>query len=135
MHFPWSSYSTSLLFASEDGGRQWSKGIRQNPINWCWYRNDYAQITPAVDYNKWLTCLEIELNEPYNSMKIIKVVMPTNKKTLLYNYDKGFVILNCLKSTYTFKILNPYKKVTRCLSICLSVCLSVLKDLNRYGSP
>ena len=43
------------------------------------------KINPAVDYNKWLRRLDTQLNEPnnQNSIKVPKVVKPTNKKTLL----------------------------------------------------
>ena len=51
--------------------------------------NDDTQNHPgSVDYNQWLKRLETELNETtnQNSIKLPKVVEPTNKKTLLYNF-------------------------------------------------
>ena len=41
------------------------------------------KITTSVDYNYWLKCLNIQLNYPtnQNSIKVPKVVEPTNKKT------------------------------------------------------
>ncbi len=51
--------------------------------------NDDTQITPPVDYNKWLKRLDIQLNETTNQnlLKVPKVAMPTNKKTLLLNFE------------------------------------------------
>ena len=40
----------------------------------------------------WLKCLDTQLFKPsnQNSIKVPKVVIPTNKKTLLYNFgDQG----------------------------------------------
>ena len=47
--------------------------------------NVYTQNTPNVDYIQWLKHLDTQLNEPINkkSIKVPKVVMPTNKKTEL----------------------------------------------------
>ena len=48
--------------------------------------NDYLQKkTSTVDYNKWLKRIDIPLNEPTNQNSI-KVVMQTNKKTLLLKF-------------------------------------------------
>ena len=46
--------------------------------------NDDAQ-NPSVDHNQWLERLGNHLNEQtnQNSVKVSKVVWPTNKKTLL----------------------------------------------------
>ena len=43
-----------------------------------------AKINPSVDYNKWLH-FDTQLNDPtnQNSMKIPKVVKPTNNTILL----------------------------------------------------
>ena len=43
------------------------------------------KITTSVDYNYWLKHLEILLNEPtnQNSVKVPKVVKPTNNKTII----------------------------------------------------
>ena len=43
------------------------------------------KITPSVDYNLWLKRLDTQLNEPTNkdSIKVPKVINPTNKETLL----------------------------------------------------
>ena len=43
------------------------------------------KITPSVEYNYWLKCLDIELNikTTKNSIKVPKVVDATNKKTLI----------------------------------------------------
>ena len=43
------------------------------------------KITHSVDYNQWLKRLDAQLNEPTNK-NTIRVVKPTNKKTLLYNF-------------------------------------------------
>ena len=43
------------------------------------------KITPSVDYNHWLKCLDTQLNEP-TYQKVPKVVKPTNKKTLEKKY-------------------------------------------------
>ena len=42
------------------------------------------KITPSVDFNLWLKRLYTQLNEPTNkyTLKVPKVVKPTNKKTL-----------------------------------------------------
>ena len=42
------------------------------------------KIIHSVDYNLWLKCLDTQHNEPphQNSIKVPKVVKPTNKKTL-----------------------------------------------------
>ena len=47
------------------------------------------KITPSVDYNSWLKHLNTQLNEPtnQNSSKFPKEVKPTNKKTLLENFE------------------------------------------------
>ena len=46
------------------------------------------KITPSLDYNKGLKRLDAQLNEPtnQNSIKVLKVVKPTNKKTLLCDF-------------------------------------------------
>ena len=46
-------------------------------------------ITPSVDFNLGLKRLETQINEPTNQnlIKVSKVVEPTNKKTLLQNFD------------------------------------------------
>ena len=46
------------------------------------------QISPPVDYNKWLKRLDTQLNEPtyQNFIKVPNVVKPTNKKTLLLDF-------------------------------------------------
>ena len=46
------------------------------------------QITPSVDLNQWLKRLYTQLYEltNQNSMRVPKIVKPTNKKTLLYNF-------------------------------------------------
>ena len=43
-----------------------------------------TKITTSVDYNKLLKCLNTQLNEPTNknSIKVPKVIKPTNNKTL-----------------------------------------------------
>ncbi len=43
------------------------------------------KITPTSDYNERIKRLDTRLNEPtnQNSMKVINVVKPTNKKMLL----------------------------------------------------
>ena len=45
--------------------------------------NDDNKITLSVDYNYWLKRLNTQLNEltKQNSVKVPKVVKPTNKKT------------------------------------------------------
>ena len=64
---------------------QGSKGIRQWTINWCKSPIMIYKITPSVDNNKWLKRLDNQTNEPtnQNSIKVPKLVKPTNKKTLL----------------------------------------------------
>ena len=54
---------------------QVSKGITADKLM-------YMMITPSVDFNQWLK--RLETNEPtnQNSIKVPKVVKPTNKKTL-----------------------------------------------------
>ena len=49
------------------------------------------KITPSVDYNQFLKLLDTQLNEPtnQNSMKVLKYVKPTNKKTLLKTLGTG----------------------------------------------
>ena len=41
------------------------------------------KIAPSVAYNKWLKCLDTQLNEPtkFTKSPYLKVVMQTNKKT------------------------------------------------------
>ena len=43
------------------------------------------KITTIIDYNKWLKCLDTYLNKTtnQNTIKVLNVVKPTNKKTLL----------------------------------------------------
>ena len=43
------------------------------------------KLTPSVDYNLWLKRFYTKLNDPtnQNSIKVSKVVEPTDKKTLL----------------------------------------------------
>ena len=50
--------------------------------------NDDKQDCPSVDSNYWLKRFNTQLNDPtnQNSLKVPKVDMPTNKKTLLYNF-------------------------------------------------
>ena len=45
---------------------------------------DYIQITPSLDYNLWLKCLDTQLYEQTNQniIKFPKVVEPMNKKAL-----------------------------------------------------
>ena len=45
----------------------------------------YKKKTSTVDYNKWLKRIDIPLTEPTNQNSI-KVVMQTNKKTLLLKF-------------------------------------------------
>ena len=47
--------------------------------------NDKNKIIPSVDYNLWLKRLDTQLYEPLNqnSTKVPKVIITTNKKTLL----------------------------------------------------
>ena len=47
--------------------------------------NYHTEITPSVDYNYWLKHLDTQFNEPNNqtSTKVPKVVIQTNKKSLL----------------------------------------------------
>ena len=47
--------------------------------------NEDTKNYPSVDYNNWLKSLETQLNEPnnQNSVKVLKVVKPISKKTLL----------------------------------------------------
>ena len=55
---------------------QGSKGI------WQWLKNWYtSKFIPSIDYNLWLKRLDTQ-----NSIKVSKVVKPTNKKTLLQNF-------------------------------------------------
>ena len=68
------------------------------------------KVIPSVDYNYWLKQLDTQLNEPtnQNSMKVSKVVTPTNKKKNL-----GTSVINSpmsLPSTYfnTIIILPTY---------------------------
>ena len=44
------------------------------------------KITPSVDYNRWLKCLDTVLFERTNKISII----PINKKTLLQNFGDQF---------------------------------------------
>ena len=46
------------------------------------------KITPSVDYNSWLKRLDPQLTKPtnQNSIKVPKVVEPSNKKTLLKSF-------------------------------------------------
>ena len=43
------------------------------------------KVTPYVDYNKWLKRMNTQFNKPTNKnlVQVLKVVKPTNKKTLL----------------------------------------------------
>ena len=41
------------------------------------------KIIPFVDYNYWFKRLNTQLNKPTNQIKVPKVAVPTNKKTLL----------------------------------------------------
>ena len=45
---------------------------------------DTSKITPSVDYTLWLKRLDTQHNDPTNKnlIKVLKVVKPTNKKTL-----------------------------------------------------
>ena len=46
--------------------------------------SDKLMYTPNEDVeNYWLKRLNIQLNEPTNQIKVPKVIMPTDKKTLL----------------------------------------------------
>ena len=67
-----------------------SKGIRQRPVQLMHIPNhDHDhKITPSVDYNQWSKLLKTLTDKPTNpnSIKVSKVVMPTNKKTLSYNF-------------------------------------------------
>ena len=55
-------------------------------------RNDDTPNSPFVDYNKGLKSLDTQLNKPtnQNSIEVLKVVKPTKKKTLLYNFGDKF---------------------------------------------
>ena len=46
------------------------------------------KITPSVDYNQWLKCIDTQPNEPINqhSTNKPKAVKPNSKKTLLKNF-------------------------------------------------
>ena len=55
--------------------------------------NELHKITHSESYNKWLKRFYTQLNE-LNSMKVHKVVLPTNKKTLLLEED--WFIIHCL---------------------------------------
>ena len=61
---------------------QGSKGIRQWPVNCCTSPIMKNKITPSVDYNEWLKHLYSRLIKAtnQNSLKVLKVVKPTNKK-------------------------------------------------------
>ena len=61
---------------------------RKYKLGYCLGSNGYIlmiihKITHSVDYNWWLKRLDNQLNEPTNqtSIRVPKVVMPTNKKT------------------------------------------------------
>ena len=43
------------------------------------------KITSSLDYNYWFKSLDTQLNDPtnQNSIKVPKIVEPTNKKTVL----------------------------------------------------
>ena len=43
--------------------------------------NEDTQITPSLDFNQWLKRMDTPIKQ--NSIKVTKVVEPTNKKTLL----------------------------------------------------
>ena len=47
--------------------------------------NDDTQYFPSEDCNQWLKRLDIQLNEPtnQNSIKVLKVVKLTTKKTIV----------------------------------------------------
>ena len=64
---------------------QGSKGTRQWSINWHAFRMIICKNNPSVDYNLWLKRLDTQLNQPTNenSIKVLKVVRPTNQKMLL----------------------------------------------------
>ena len=64
--------------------QQGSKGIRHGPIKWCTSPIIIYEITPSLDYNYLLKCLDTQVNETtnQNSIKVSKVVKPTNKKML-----------------------------------------------------
>ena len=63
-----------------------AKSIRQWPINWCISPMIIHKNTHSVDYNLWLKRLDTQLNNQtnQNSLKVLKVVKTTNKKTLLW---------------------------------------------------
>ena len=46
------------------------------------------KINSSVDFNQWLKCFDTQLNEPTNknSTEAPKVVKPTYKNTLSYNF-------------------------------------------------
>ena len=60
------------------------KGMRQWPINWWTFVMMIHKITPSVDYIKWLKgCHTSCWQTNQNSLKVLKVVQPTNQKTLI----------------------------------------------------
>ena len=63
------------------------KEIRQWSINWFTPPMIIHRISPSVDYNYWLKCLDTQFNEATheNSIKVPKVFKQTNKKTSWYN--------------------------------------------------
>ena len=53
-----------------------------------WIPKNGTKKSPSVNYNYNFKRLHTQLNEPtnQNSIKVLKVVRPTNKKSLLYNF-------------------------------------------------
>ena len=58
------------------------------------------KITPSLEYNHWFKRLDTQLNEltNQNSIKVPKVIKPTNKKTLLnFYFFKCYTFLTSIK--------------------------------------
>ena len=61
--------------------------MRQWSIKQCTSPMMIHNITPSVDYNNWLKCLDTQLNEPTKQINNgPQVVEPTFEKTLLLNF-------------------------------------------------
>ena len=70
MTYLWRKWYCELLFCRDKETRQW-------PINLC--------TSPMMIHNQWLKRLDTQQNEP--RIKVPMVLKPTNKKTLLKEFN------------------------------------------------
>ena len=83
---------------------QWSKGIRQWPINWYTSIMMIHKITSNVDYNKWLKGLDTQLNEAnnHNSTKFPKLLNQRIRKR--YHKTIWTSVINSIVPSLSFSL-------------------------------